>query len=53
MLDLWHGLTVFLGSPWVPLDNNWVKRQIRPLVVDRKNHHGTKSKRGRFLSAAR
>ena len=27
MLDLWQGLTVFLGNPWVPLDNNF---GIRP-----------------------
>ena len=31
----------------MPLDNNLVKRQIRrPLVVGRKNHYGSKSKRG-------
>ena len=32
MLDLWHGLTVFLENPWVVLDNSFVERQIRPLV---------------------
>jgi len=51
MLDLWHGLTVFLGNPWVPLDNNLVERQIRPLVVGRKNHYGSKSKRGTEVAA--
>ena len=45
MLNPWHGLTVFLENPWVPLDNNLVERQIRPLVVGRKNHYGSKSKR--------
>ena len=51
MLDLWHGLTVFLQNPWVPLDNNLVERQIRPLVVGRKNHYGSKSKRGTEVAA--
>ena len=51
MLDLWHGLTVFLENPWVVLDNNLVERQIRPLVVGRKNHYGSKSKRGTEVAA--
>ena len=51
MLGLWHGLTVFLENPWVPLDNNLVERQIRPLVVGRKNHYGSKSKRGTEVAA--
>jgi transposase len=51
MLDLWHGLTVFLENPWVVLDNNFVERQIRPLVVGRKNHYGSKSKRGTEVAA--
>ena len=51
MLDLWHGLTVFLDNAWVPLDNNLVERQIRPLVVGRKNHYGSKSKRGTEVAA--
>jgi len=51
MLDLWHGLTVFIENPWVPLDNNLVERQIRPLVVGRKNHYGSKSKRGTEVAA--
>jgi transposase len=51
MLDLWHGLTVFLENPWVPLDNNLVERQIRPLVVGRKNYYGSKSRRGTEVAA--
>jgi transposase len=51
MLDLWHGLTVFLENPWVPLDNNLVERQMRPLVLGRKNHYGSKSKRGTEVAA--
>lgn len=51
MLDLWHGLTLFLESAWVPLDNNLVERQLRPLVIGRKNHYGSKSKRGTEVAA--
>ena len=51
MLGLWHGLTVFVDNPWVVLDNNPVERQIRPLVVGRKNHYGSKSKRGTEVAA--
>ena len=51
MLNLWHGLTVFIENPWVVLDNNFVERQIRPLVVGRKNHYGSKSKRGTEVAA--
>lgn len=51
MLELWTGLTVFLDNAWVPLDNNLVERQIRPLVVGRKNHYGSKSKRGTEIAA--
>ena len=35
----------------MPLDNNLVERQIRPLVVGRKNHYGSKSKRGTEVAA--
>ena len=51
MMDLWHGLTEFLKNPWMPLDNNLVERQIRPLVVGRKNHYGSKSRRGTEVAA--
>lgn len=46
MLKLWGGLTVFLRIPEVPLDNNHVERQMRDMVVGRKNHYGSKSQRG-------
>jgi transposase len=46
MLELWSGLTVFLSNTWVPLDNNLVERQLRDMVVGRKNHYGSKSLRG-------
>nr|CAF05658.1 hypothetical protein [Archangium disciforme] len=37
MLNLWAGLTVFLTQPQVPLDNNHVERQLRDMVIGRKN----------------
>lgn len=46
MLSLWTGLTVFLDNPDVPLDNNATERALRGTVVGRKNHYGSKSKRG-------
>lgn len=51
MLELWKGLTVFLHNPWVPLDNNPVERQLRDMVVGRKNHYGSKSQRGTEVAA--
>ncbi|ATB26885.1 IS66 family transposase [Melittangium boletus] len=51
MLALWSGLTVFLSNPWVPLDNNLVERQLRDLVLGRKNHYGSKSLRGTEVAA--
>jgi transposase len=47
MLELWKGLAVFLHNPRVPLDNNHVERQLRDMVVGRKNHYGSKSPRHR------
>jgi transposase len=51
MLGLWPGLVLFLDNPWVPLDNNRVERQIRDLVLGRKNHYGSKSLRGTEVAA--
>jgi len=51
MLGLWSGLTVFLTNLWVPLDNNLVERQLRDMVVGRKNHYGSKSLRGTEVAA--
>jgi transposase len=51
MLGLWHGLTVFLRQPAVPLDNNHVERQLRDIVLGRKNHYGSKSQRGTEVAA--
>jgi transposase len=51
MLELWNGLTVFLHNPRVPLDNNHVERQMRDVVLGRKNHYGSKSQRGTEVAA--
>jgi len=51
MLKLWPGLTVFLSDPRIPIDNNHVEREIRGIAVGRKNHYGSKSKRGTVVAA--
>ena len=51
MLSLWSGLTVFLTDPRIPIDNNHAEREIRGVVVGRKNHYGSKSKRGTEVAA--
>ena len=51
MRELWPGLTRFLDDPRVPLDNNPVERALRGLVVGRKNHYGSRSRRGCEVAA--
>ena len=51
MLSLWPGLTVFLTDPRVPLDNNAAERALRGVVVGRKNHYGSHSRRGAEVAA--
>jgi transposase len=51
MLTLWTGLTLFLANPRVALDNNHVERQLRDVVLGRKNHYGSKSQRGTEVAA--
>ena len=36
-LRRWPALTLFLGDAQVPIDNNWVENQIRPVALGRKN----------------
>jgi transposase len=47
----WERLVVFVDNPLVPLDNNGTERGIRGPVVGRKNHYGSKSKRGTEVAA--
>ncbi|MFN7955781.1 MAG: IS66 family transposase [bacterium] len=51
MLGMWSGLTLFLDDPRVPLDNNAIERAMRGPVVGRKNHYGSRSKRGTEVAA--
>ncbi len=51
MMKLWAGLTVFLTDPRAPIDNNHAEREIRGVVIGRKNHYGSKSKRGCEVAA--
>ena len=41
MQEHWKGLTVFVDTPEVPMDNNQGERTIRQLVVGRKNYLGS------------
>jgi hypothetical protein len=51
MLKLWPRLIVFLDDPVVPLDNNAIERGLRGIVVGRKNHYGSRSRRGIEVAA--
>jgi transposase len=46
MFGLWTGLTRFLDDPRIALDNNATERGLRGMVLERKNHYGSRSKRG-------
>ena len=39
----WGGLTLFVNSPWVAMDNNTAERDMRGPVVGRKNFYGSGS----------
>jgi transposase len=51
VLGLWTGLTRFLDDPRIPLDNNRTERGLRGVVLGRKNHHGSRSRRGTEVAA--
>jgi transposase len=51
MGGVWEGLRVFLDDPDVELDNNRTERAIRGVVVGRKNHYGSRSRRGTEVAA--
>lgn len=48
----WAGLTVFVGHPHVPMDNNAAERANRPLAVARKNFYGSGSEWSGELACA-
>ena len=47
----WNGLTVFVNSAWVDMDNNTAERDIRGPVVGRKNFFGSGSEGSAELAA--
>ncbi len=50
-LGLWPGLIRFLEDPQIPLHNNASERALRGVVVGRKNHYGSRSRRGTEVAA--
>lgn len=50
-LGIWDRLTLFVEDARIPLDNNATERAIRGPVVGRKNHYGSKSRRGTEVAA--
>jgi transposase len=51
MGSMWNGLQVFLDDPQVALDNNATERALRGVVLGRKNHYGSRSRRGTEVAA--
>ncbi|HWO18427.1 MAG TPA: transposase [Kofleriaceae bacterium] len=47
----WDRLTRFVADARIPLDNNATERALRGPVVGRKNHYGSKSRRGTEVAA--
>jgi transposase len=45
------GLYRFLDDPAVPIDNNAAERGMRSVALGRKNHYGSRSKRGTEVAA--
>jgi transposase len=51
LFGLWTGLTRFLDDARIPLDNNRTERGLRGVVLGRKNHYGSRSRRGTEVAA--
>ncbi|MGH1348728.1 MAG: IS66 family transposase [Nannocystales bacterium] len=51
MLLRWKGLSAFLDDPHVEIHNNQTERALRGMVQGRKNHYGSRSKRGTEVAA--
>jgi transposase len=51
MAGMWTQLTKFLGDARIPLDNNLAERALRNPVIGRKNHYGSRSRRGTEVAA--
>ena len=46
-----RALTCFLDDPRISLDNNLTERGLRGVVLSRRNHHGSRSRRGTHVAA--
>ncbi len=51
MADPWSGPIRFVDDPKIPFTNNRAERELRPCVVGRKIHYGSRSKRGTKVAA--
>jgi transposase len=51
MGGIWDGLRVFLDDANVAIDNNATERALRGVVLGRKNHYGSRSRRGTEVAA--
>ena len=51
MVRRWVGLTRFVEDPRLPLDNNATERDARIPALGRKNHYGSRSRRGTEVAA--
>ena len=51
LVSNWQALTHFLVEPHAPMSNNAAERAMRGPVLGRKNHLGSKSKRGTEVAA--
>jgi len=51
LLNLEPGLRRFLDDPRIPIDNNVCERALRSVVIGRKNHYGSRSRRGTEVAA--
>ncbi len=52
MKEHWDGLTLFVDRPDIDMDNNYMERTLRPMVLGRNNYRGNHSLWGGQLSAA-
>jgi transposase len=51
MDNLWTRLVIFIDDPMVPLTNNLIERGMRGPAIGRRNHYGSKSRRGTQVAA--
>lgn len=51
LINQWKPLLRFLEDPLVPIHNNHTEQEMRNWVLGRKNHYGSRSKRGTEVAA--